>query len=91
LTTGTTTAAVFVRVVNQHLRAVDDAVATSVTLPEKPLTLVTVTVVCLSDPTGIVMDAALSVMEKSAEPELTVTIRVADAYTVPPVPVTVTE
>ena len=59
-------------------------------MPENPLMLVTVTVVCLSDPTGIAMEPALSVMEKSAVPELTMTVRVVDASTVPPVALTVT-
>jgi hypothetical protein len=83
------TVAVFVRVVNQHLNAVEDGVATRVTLPEKPLRLVTVTIVCLSEPAGIEREVALSLMEKFAEAELTVTVTVADLDRLPLVPVTV--
>jgi len=77
--------------VNQQLKALEDGVATSVTLPKKPLMLVTVTVVCISEPTGIVMEVALSLMEKSAEAEFTVTTRVTNLDRLPLVPVTVTE
>ena len=59
------------------------------TLPEKPLTLVTVTTVCLSEATGIDMEAALSLMEKFAEAELTVKVTVIDLVKLPLVPVTV--
>jgi hypothetical protein len=82
---------VLVRVyVNQHANALEDGVATRVTLPEKPLRLVTVTTVCLSEPTGIEREEALSLIEKFADAELTVTLRVVDLDRLPLVPVTVT-
>ncbi len=81
----------FVRVVNQHANAGKDGLATRVTLPENPLTLATVTIVCLSDPTGIEMKVALSAMVKSEDPELvTVTAMLTDCEIEPLVPVTVT-
>ena len=55
-------------VVNQQATAVEDGAATSFTLPEKPLRLVTVTIVCLSEPRGIAMEVALSLIEKSPCP-----------------------
>jgi hypothetical protein len=76
--------------VNQHANALEDGAATRVTLPEKPPRLVRVTIVCLSEPTGIEREVALSVMEKSAEAEFTVTVSVADLVRLPLVPVTVT-
>lgn len=42
---GTKTVAVLVSVVNQHAKAVEDGVMTRLTLPENPLTLVTVIIV----------------------------------------------
>jgi hypothetical protein len=75
--------------VNQHANAPEDGVATRVTLPEKPLMLVRLTIVCLSEPTGIVREVALSPMEKFAEAELTVTVSEVDLDRLPLVPVTV--
>jgi hypothetical protein len=81
---------VFVSVyVNQHWNALEDGVATRVTLPKKPLRLVTVTTVCLSEPTGMTRELALSLIEKSAVERLTVTVRVVDLVILPLVPVTV--
>lgn len=62
---GTKTEDVLVSVVNQHANAGEEGLAISCTLPENPLRLVTVTMVCLSEPTGIVIDVALSLMVKS--------------------------
>lgn len=76
--------------VNQHANAPEDGAATRVTLPEKPLRLLRVTTVCLSDPTGIVSEVALSLMEKFDDAGLTVTVRVADLVRLPLVPVTIT-
>jgi hypothetical protein len=76
--------------VNQHAKAPEDGVATRLTLPENPLRLLTVTTVCLSDPTGIESEVALSVREKFAEAGLTVTVRAVDLERLPLVPVTVT-
>jgi hypothetical protein len=69
-----------------------EGIATSCTLPEKPLTLVTVTMVCRSDPTGIARDVALSAIVKSpVEDELvTVTEIVTACEVVTEEPVTVT-
>ena len=75
--------------VNQQLNALEDGVATRVTLPKKPPRLVTVTTVCLSEPTGIAREVALSVMEKSAVAKLTVTLRIVDLVMLPLIPVTV--
>jgi len=55
---------VFVSVVNQHVTAGDDGIAVKVTVPENPLTLVTVTTVCFSEPTGIAWDVGLNEMVK---------------------------
>ena len=52
-------------VVNQQANAFDDGAATSCTEPENPLTLVRVTIVCLSDASGIAMEVALSLIVKS--------------------------
>lgn len=82
--------AVLVRVyVNQHANAPEDGFATRLTFPEKPLRLSTVTMVCLSEPTGIAIDVALSVIEKSARPEFTVTFTVAELVRFPLIPVTI--
>lgn len=75
---------------NQHANAPEDGVATRVMLPKKPLRLLTVTTVCLSDPTGMLSEVALSLIEKFADAGLTVTVRVADLVRLPLVPVTVT-
>jgi len=81
---------VLVRVyVNQHANAFADGFAKRVTFPEKPLRLVTLTIVCLSEPTGIAIDVALSVIEKSACPELTVSFTVTELVRFPLLPVTV--
>jgi hypothetical protein len=64
---GTKTVEVLVMVVNQHAKAVEDGVMTRLTLPENPLTLVTVTTVCLSEATGIAWEVGFSVMAKSPE------------------------
>jgi hypothetical protein len=83
--------AMLVRVVNQHAKAVEDGVATRFTLPENPLTLVTVTTVCLSDPTGMEMRVALSAIVKSEDDEfVTVTVTLTECEVEPLVPVTVT-
>jgi hypothetical protein len=80
-----------VRVVNQQAKAVEDGVATRFTFPENPLTLVTVTTVCLSDATGIEMNVALSMMVKSADDVVvTVTVTLTECEVDPLVPVTVT-
>lgn len=80
-----------VNVVNQQAKADDEGVATRFTFPENPLTLATVTTVCLSEPTGIEMKVALSVMVKSPAPELdTVTVILTVWVIAPLVPVTVT-
>lgn len=50
---GTKTVEVFVSVVNQHANAFEDGAMTKLTLPENPLMLVTVIMVCLSEATGI--------------------------------------
>ena len=50
---GTKTVAVLFSVVNQQPNAVVEGVMTSLTLPEKPLTLVSVMTVCRSEATGI--------------------------------------
>jgi hypothetical protein len=64
---------VFVSVyVNQHATAFEEKVARSVTFPEKPLMLVTVTVVCLSELSGIEIEVALSVIVKSGVELVTV-------------------
>ena len=77
--------------VNQQLNALEDGVATRVTLPKKPPRLVMVTTVCLSEPTGIAREVALSVMEKSAVAKLTVTLRIVDWVMLPLIPVMVIE
>lgn len=72
---GTKTVAVFVSVVNQHANALEDGVMTKFTLPEKPLTLVKVMIVCLSEPTGMAWKIGLSARVKSPEFEpVTVTV-----------------
>jgi len=80
--------------VNQQAIALDEGVATRFTLPKNPLTLSRSRVVCCSDPRGIVCELGLSEIVKSelegGGPGLTVTVRVADADTVPPVAITVT-
>jgi len=67
---GTKTVAVFVSVVNQHAKAVEDVVMTRLTLPEKPLRLVSVIIVCLSEATGMAWKVGLSAMVKSPDAEL---------------------
>ena len=75
LPAGTKTVAVFVSVVNQHAKAVEDGVMTRLTLPEKPLRLVSVIIVCLSEATGMAWKVGLSAMVKSPAAELvTVTV-----------------
>ncbi len=72
---GTKTVAVFVSVVNQHAKAVEDGVMTRLTLPEKPLILVTVMIVCLSEPTGMAWKVGFSEIVKSPDDEpVTVTV-----------------
>ena len=90
---GTKIVEVLVNVVNQHAKAVEEGLATSITLPEKPLRLVTVTVVCRSEATGIEMKVALSVMVKSPEEVelVTVTVMVTVCEIEPAEPVTATE
>ncbi len=62
-------------VVNQHANAAEDGVMTRLTLPEKPLTLVTVIIVCLSEPTGMAWKVGFSEIVKSPAEELvTVTV-----------------
>lgn len=78
----------FVNVVNQHATAVEDGLATRVTLPENPLTLVIVMTVCFSEFEGMDCDVGLSEMVKS--PGLvTVTVIVTECVMFPLVPVTV--
>jgi hypothetical protein len=68
----------FVIVVNQQANAFEDGATTRITLPEKPLTLVTVMIVCLSEPTGIAWKVGLSVIVKSTGVEpVTVTAMIA--------------
>ncbi len=75
LPAGTKTVAVFVSVVNQHAKAAEDGVMTRLTLPEKPLTLVTVIIVCLSEPTGMAWKVGFSKIVKSPDEDLvTVTV-----------------
>jgi len=90
---GTKTVAVFVSVVNQHAKAAEDGVMTRLTLPENPFTLVTVTVVCRSEATGIEMKVALSASVKSPEEVelVTVTVMVTVCEIEPAEPATVTE
>ena len=54
-------------VVNQHANAVVDGLMTRLTLPENPLTLVTVTIVCLSEATGIAWNDGFSAIVKSPD------------------------
>src|SRR6266566_2027139 len=84
---------VLVNVVNQHAKAVEEGFATSITIPEKPLMLVTVTIVCCSEATGIEMKVALSVMVKSPEEVelVTVTVMASVCEIEPAEPVTATE
>ena len=71
---GTKMVEVFVIVVNQHAKAAEDGLITSLTLPEKPFTLVTVITVCLSESTGIDWKVGFSAIAKSpGETLLTVT------------------
>ncbi len=80
-----------VSVVNQHVNAVVDGVITRLTLPEKPLTLVRVIIVCLSEATGMAWKVGFSAIVKS--PELvvvTVTATVMVCVIEPLVPVKVT-
>jgi len=89
---GTKTVAVLVIVVNQHEKAVEDDVMTRLTLPENPLTLVTVIIVCLSEATGIAWKVGLSEIVKSPDAELvtvTVMIVLCDIELPNPVKVTV--
>lgn len=80
-----------VNVVNQQENAFVEGFATRFTLPENPLTLVTVTVVCLSDATGIEMKVALSEIVKSADDVfVTFTVTLTECEIDPLVPVTVT-
>ncbi len=84
--------AVFVSVVNQQAKAVEDGVMTRLTLPEKPLTLVTVTTVCLSEPTGMAWKVGLSAIVKSPDAEIvtiTVMLVLCDSGPLDPVRVTV--
>jgi len=83
---------VFVSVVNQHANAVEDGVTTRLTLPEKPLTLVRVTIVCRSEATGMAWKVGFSAMVKSPEDELvtvTVTVMLCVIEPLDPVKVTV--
>jgi len=83
--------AVFVSVVNQQAKAVEDGEITRLTLPEKPLTLVTVIIVCFSEATGMAWKVGLSAMVKSPVVELvTVTIMLRLWRIEPLVPVRVT-
>lgn len=75
--------------VNQQAIALDDGVATRLTLPENPLTLSSVRTVCCSEPRGIAWKVGLSKIVKSETPELTVTTTVTDLEMLPLVPVTV--
>ncbi len=87
---GTKTVAVLVSVVNQQAKAVEDGVMTRLTLPEKPLTLVTVIVVCLSEPTGMAWKVGLSANVKSPDAELvTVTVMLVLCEIEPLDPVTI--
>ena len=52
---------------NQQATAVEENVATSFTLPEKPLTLFTDMIVCFSDARGIAWEVGFSVIVKSEE------------------------
>lgn len=54
-------------VVNQHAKAFEDGLMTRLTLPEKPLTLVSVIIVCLSEATGIAWKVGLSEIVKSPD------------------------
>lgn len=74
---------------NQHANALEEGCATRLTFPENPLMLSTVTTVCLSEPTGIAIAVALSVIEKSAEFELTTNITWVEVVTLPLDPVIV--
>jgi hypothetical protein len=65
---------VFVSVVNQHVNAVVDGLTTRLTLPENPLTLVTVTIVCLSEATGIAWNDGFSAIVKSPDDGAVTTI-----------------
>ena len=56
---GTYTVAVLVRLVNQHATPGEDGIV-RVTVPENPPTLVTVTTVCFSEPTGMAWDVGLT-------------------------------
>jgi len=88
---GTNTVAVFVSVVNQHAKALEDGVMTRITLPEKPFTLVTVMIVCLSEATGIAWKVGLSAIVKSPDVEpVTVTVMLVLCEIEPLDPMTVT-
>jgi hypothetical protein len=89
---GTKTVAVFVRVVNQQVNAVVDGLMTRLTLPENPLTLVTVTIVCLSEATGIAWKVGFSAIVKSPDDGAVTTIVTVMLCEIEPlVPVKVTE
>jgi hypothetical protein len=80
-----------VSVVNQQVNAVVDGLMTKLTLPEKPLTLVRVIIVCLSEATGIAWKVGFSAIVKSPEVVLvTVTVTVMLCVIEPLVPVKVT-
>ena len=89
---GTKTVAVFVSVVNQHAKAVEDVVMTRLTLPEKPLRLVSVIIVCLSEATGMAWKVGLSAIVKSPDAELvtvTAILVLCDSEPFDPVKITV--
>lgn len=71
---GTKTVAVFVSVVNQHANALVDGETTRLTLPEKPLTLLMVMIVCLSEATGIAWKVGFSDIVKSPDDGAVTTI-----------------
>lgn len=80
-----------VSVVNQQAKAGEEGVMTRLTLPEKPLTLVTVIIVCLSEATGMAWKVGLSEIVKSPDvTAVTVTVRVKLCVIEPLEPVTVT-
>jgi hypothetical protein len=72
---------------NQQATAVEENVATSFTLPEKPLTLFTDMIVCFSDARGIAWKVGLSVIVNSEDETESVTVT--EWLRPPPVPVTV--
>ena len=73
---------------NQHATALNDGVATRVTLPENPLTLSRSRTVCCSEPRGIAWEVGLSEIVKSWLTTFTVTM--IECVRDPLVPVTVT-